>query len=295
MPLSAPVQSQPDASSINIAFGPPPSGIVNPTPQPTPPPSSVPIVPGVLNTLDGAYQPQNNMSVDDLFAAIIQKESDPFYAGAKSIGVGGAIIPYPGGSRTNRLIAGSSIQTLYKRAINDGTDNMTVSNKKFTPYESLTGISQERPEIILSTDFEPLFMSDVSNSQTIRQTSAHQLFDMQMFLRIMRHYNVRTMMASAAQSQNMKKVLSARANQFEYALQQLNTTTNSLYSMIMKLENLKSSLDLRSSLYNFKISDMSTTYSQTFSPQSNFGSYVLQNHGIDNTNVQELQIGRAHV
>lgn len=48
-------------------------------------------------------------------------------------------------------------------------NDFTISNHTYEPYELLTGVSHERPEIVMLTNFMPLFISE--NNSSIPSTS----------------------------------------------------------------------------------------------------------------------------
>lgn len=137
-----------------------------------------------------------------------------------------------------------------------------LSTKTFEPYEQLTGISHERPEIVMLTNFLPLFTKDVSHSQPSFSsllenggiypfmTDAGHFVDTHVNARAMRQVNMtRFLRELSTVFSYLFKTYSTRKTAFENQMQALKVTTNFLLGLVRSLEHIKGQLDLRDDLH----------------------------------------------
>jgi len=140
------------------------------------------------------------------------------------------------------------------------SDELSVSTKKFDAYEHLTGISKERPEIIMLTNFQPLFneqsFSDhpgaklAVNSVQHLQTDAGAFFDHQASVRKLKQHNANQLMSSLKQNSHIiKQEFSLRKENFSNRIGELTATSHYLWGLIKTLEKLKHQLDLRDDVH----------------------------------------------
>lgn len=153
------------------------------------------------------------------------------------------------------------------------TDDLVVSPKKFEPYEQLTGISHERPEIVMMTDFLPLFTKDVSHSQPSfihlvensgiypYMTDAGRYVDTHIQARQLRMINAVQLARSVRQRyQYMSKQFADRHRHFTQSIDQLFETSTFLLQLVKGLDRLKAQLDLRDDLHTVNLRNVINHY-----------------------------------
>lgn len=141
-------------------------------------------------------------------------------------------------------------------------ENVVIATKKFEPYEQLTGISHERPEIVMLTNFLPLFMMDVSHSQPSFihlvenggiypfMTNAGRYVDTQLQSRQLRYTNAVHMIRQLRLNYpHLHHDFYSRRRAFEKNIDELRDTANFLLELVRSLEKLKAQLDLRHDLH----------------------------------------------
>lgn len=222
--------------------------VVHPSSPGTPPVQQVPLsVPTLFPTPSGIGVVQTP-SVVDLVGAV---GTNPF-----------VIIPIPTGYNTTvqpGYQLGQDAGRIYDPRLTQGFVNTTT---KFRPYEQLTGISQERPEVIMMTSFNPIFNKAVSHGSPhdndsfeaagIRQfmTPAGQYIDTQMHVRNLQSFNVQSHVNSLrTRFPVIDQTLSSRTADFSQALNALNDDTSFLLNLVRVIEAQKNQLDLRHDLY----------------------------------------------
>jgi len=143
------------------------------------------------------------------------------------------------------------------------SDDMSVTTKKMLPYEQLTGISQERPQIVMMTNFKPLYDFDQRAASQGRgsdmdsakrylnyMTDAGMFFEAQMHLRSLRQYDVKGVIGTLkAQYPHLAQQFTSRRSDFAKTLDELNTSVNFLWSLVNTTEKTKSQLDIRSDVH----------------------------------------------
>jgi len=142
------------------------------------------------------------------------------------------------------------------------SQGFATTTTKFQPYEQLTGIAQERPEIVMVTNFEPLFNRDVIHTAPNfitalndggidpYMTSAGLFLDTQIQTRNLRSYNVQFLLRTlTGRYINLDSLLTARKNSFQDALNHLNNDASFLLNLVRIIEAQKSQLDLRHDIY----------------------------------------------
>lgn len=133
---------------------------------------------------------------------------------------------------------------------------------KFQPYEQLTGIAQERPEIVMVTNFEPLYNRDVIHTSPHfinafygmgidpYMTDAGKFLDTQMQIRNLRSWNTqffaRTLRGRFA---NIDLLFRTRTDSLQNALNHLNVDASFLLNLVRIIEAQKAQLDLRHDIY----------------------------------------------
>lgn len=140
-------------------------------------------------------------------------------------------------------------------------DPSVFSTKKFGPYEQMTGVSQERPEIIMMTGFLPLFAYDTNRTQeAIEQieangyypfmTPAGRFIDAQLTARTLRFFNITGMLSDLRKhDQSLDQDFINRQQEFGRTVDALSDTASFLLTLIKNMNRLKEQLDLRDDLY----------------------------------------------
>lgn len=142
------------------------------------------------------------------------------------------------------------------------TDKLLVTTKKFEPYEQLTGIAHERPEIVMLTNFLPLFTKQLGPSQQsftnqvenggifANMTDAGRFVDTQLQARALRYVNVTQLLRSIRSRYSfMFDAFTSRRRSFETQVDSLRDEANFLLELVRSLERLKSQLDLRDDMH----------------------------------------------
>jgi hypothetical protein len=142
------------------------------------------------------------------------------------------------------------------------TQGFVTTTTKFQPYEQLTGIAQERPEIVMLTNFEPLYDKDASSTAPAFQnvmeaaglnqfmTDAGQYIDAQFNLRNLQSSNVNKSIGTlATRYPGINQTVTSRASATVQALNQLKADASFLLNLVRIIETQKSQLDLRSDLF----------------------------------------------
>lgn len=141
-------------------------------------------------------------------------------------------------------------------------DAMAVTNKKFEPYEQLTSISQDRPEIVMMSGFLPLFEADKGHSRQSFtpavettgiypfMTDAGKFIDAQMHIRNLRNANFVNLHRNLMYRYPViSDTFQTRSNAFYAQIDALQASANFLLSLVRSTDRLKSQLDLRDDLH----------------------------------------------
>lgn len=166
---------------------------------------------------------------------------------------------------------------VYDPRLTQGFVNTTT---KFQPYEQLTGISQERPELVMLTNFQPLFNRDVSHTAPhfinhledaglySLMTDAGHYIDAQFNMRSLRWFNVQqhVRMLYTRYPQIRQDVVN-RAEQSRQALLKLKDDASFLLNLVRIIESQKSQLDLRHDLHQVDPNELALHIVQNFSKQ----------------------------
>lgn len=134
-------------------------------------------------------------------------------------------------------------------------DTFKQSTTKFSPYEKLTGISKERPELVMLTQFQPVYKIGEQGTKIdlddddMFLTSAGRFFEAQMQLRYLRDQNVYKMLSDVKKTKSAQGEFLLRAAKFRDAISDLSKSTNQLLSVVTRLEAVKQQLDLRHDIH----------------------------------------------
>lgn len=132
--------------------------------------------------------------------------------------------------------------------------------KKVEAYEQYTGISQDRPEIILVTDFKPLYQSKIStdNSKKILDyrykhafpTDAGKYFDTQVFSRNLKVDNSKKLFKINKESSNIQQKTKEKSTNFQTFIDSLTAVSGYLLNISSTFDRLRQRLDLRDNLHD---------------------------------------------
>ena len=137
------------------------------------------------------------------------------------------------------------------------------SIKKLQPYEQLTGISQERPEIVAMTSFSPLYddSSSVSDAGEYFLTQV----DLRTAKRATMEENVNVLRSRDSAFNNL---VHQRVSKFVETVDGVESLISFLFSVMTSLETLKSQLDLRNDLYTIEHADVVSKFVSNFAAAS---------------------------
>jgi len=147
--------------------------------------------------------------------------------------------------------------------INHGLSERFVNSAKvFQPYELITGISHERPEIIMLTDFLPIIVNDGNQSHPAAiihvanggydayLTPAGHLLNTHIQTRNLRYQNGLQMMTRLRQQfKHLHLHFKNNHEALEKSLHDLSTDTDFLLELIRQKEVAKRQLDVRHSIH----------------------------------------------
>ncbi len=148
---------------------------------------------------------------------------------------------------------------VYDPRLTQGFINTTT---KFQPFEQLTGIAHERPEIVMLTNFQPLFNRDVSHiaphfinrveesGYSQFMTDAGRYIDAQFNIRNLRTYNVtQNIQMLRVRYTHIDQQFYQREVAFSEALNKLKEDASFLLNLMRIIESQKRQLDLRHDVY----------------------------------------------
>jgi hypothetical protein len=160
------------------------------------------------------------------------------------------------------------------------TQGFVNTATKFQPYEQLTGIAQERPEVVMLTNVQPLFNASVSSTAPNFQdameaaglsqfmTDAGKYVDAQFNMRTISVANVnQSINGLSSQYANINQQVAQRSADFTQALTVLQGNASFLLNLVRIIESQKSQLDLRNDLYIIDSQEMATYMVTNFSQQ----------------------------
>lgn len=139
--------------------------------------------------------------------------------------------------------------------------DLNAPAKKIESYEALTGISQERPEVVMITEFAPLFRSSISSDNAYMAqytdddvhallTDAGKFFDVQADLRLIKTFNINKMLErNKSRSQKFLTTYNRQKASASANTQVLQSYARYLSNVVQMLEKLKRQLDIREQSY----------------------------------------------
>jgi len=157
---------------------------------------------------------------------------------------------------------------------NKSINDLIVPTRKLEAYENLTGISQDRPEILLLTPFKPLFQGtsilNKKQNYTTLMTNEGIFVESRIQLMNLQFINMINMLKTLSDSdQDLKENLKIRSFEINSSLNSLHSTSKFLLNLIIKTKHVKDQLDLRNSLYNIDTKKISFEHQINFSTGNN--------------------------
>jgi len=167
-------------------------------------------------------------------------------------------------SKYNRVMPTAALHLdaskIFDPRVTQGFVNTTT---KFQPYEQLTGIAHERPEIVMMTNFVPLFNKGTNTSKSRHvigqheddsvvenMTTAGEFFDTQIQMRNLRSFNTQKVIyATRHYHDGLNAAYYTRQNDFKEATSRLKADANFMLNLVRIVETQKMQLDLRHDLY----------------------------------------------
>lgn len=129
-------------------------------------------------------------------------------------------------------------------------------NKKFSPYENVTGLSSQRPELMLLTEFKPIFNEDFDKQNVSSFASQDfisglndygDFIDIQLQVKNLYYYNiVKSLKEIKEKDEEIKADLENREASFLEAMETTAKNVNSLYDLSKALDTNKDDFNLKS-------------------------------------------------
>lgn len=158
------------------------------------------------------------------------------------------------------------------------TQGFVTTATKFQPYEQLTGVAQERPEIVMLTNFQPILDKDVSHTAPSFIglfedaglphfiTDAGRYVDSQSSIRNLRTFNVQSQLkAIRTRYTVVNDMVQSREDDFTQALARLKDDASFLLNLVRIIESQKMQLDLRHDIFNVDPQEVGSYLTDNFS------------------------------
>jgi hypothetical protein len=120
-------------------------------------------------------------------------------------------------------------------------------------YERITGLSQERPEILMLTDFQPLFRPKIGGSNSQERTDAGLMFEHQVSLRNLKCSNIKKIISfNYKNSPDVKNSIENRRKKFKIDIEKFFYNIKFFTGVINDTEIIKRTMDVRGSYSRIK-------------------------------------------
>lgn len=170
----------------------------------------------------------------------------------------------------------------------ESSDELAVSTREFEPYELLTGISHERPEIVMMLPFVPLYKQESGNTKPAvldivessgidpHMTDAGWYADTQMHARNLRVINViKDLRSFSKVNHHIQNTYAQRKRDMEKTIDQLKDVTQFLLDVVKKSDIVKNQLDLRDDIHKVVVSTTIDKFVQTTQTSTSVRNSVL--------------------
>ena len=156
------------------------------------------------------------------------------------------------------------------------TQGFATTTTKFQPYEQLTGIAHERPEVIMLTNFEPLFDADVGHTSPNfigydesgiypHMTDTGRFIDAQITYRNLTSWNAYSYARNLRMGYpGLDQTLISRSSDTVTALNKLKVNSGFLLNLVNLIESQKHQLDLRHDTYSVVPADIVANIARNF-------------------------------
>jgi hypothetical protein len=133
------------------------------------------------------------------------------------------------------------------------SDNFSLSTKIFDFYENFTGITHDRPEIIMLTDFKPIFRvekikNSFANTNIVYPslTDTGIFFNTQLNIRQLKSNNIKHIFSfNTKKSNKFNSLINDKKTNFLNCINEVSTTVSFLANTIGALDGLSNQFDLR--------------------------------------------------
>jgi hypothetical protein len=174
-----------------------------------------------------------------------------------------------------------------------------VFNKKFSAYEDLVGISQQRPEVISMVNFLPITNGVLSEDEIANWQNSDKLtkegkyFLTQILANEIQALDVKYFFDSLSKSfPKIKSLLKTSNINFSSNISNVEEVSNFLFSVVEYVELLRESLDLRNTIYQISSQEKNVTSTATSTNKINPSKLIATNvsalQNILNSNVFSL-------
>lgn len=208
--------------------------------------SDVPISPSIIKIDDDKIDVVNNVSLNEIVELL---SSNDRYALS------------PLDSKYNRIAPAYSNEVTVTQA------QTQRSQKINSDYENLTNVSSQRPEIIASVDFLPLFTKSVLQQSVVGDdysscmTSAGKFIEQQINVKNLLLNNVVALLRDLANVDRQVDItLSTRKDKFIANLQNLRSLSQYLFVVLNNINIVKHVFNLHDSSYDANINDLIDAY-----------------------------------
>lgn len=148
------------------------------------------------------------------------------------------------------------------------SDDLLTTNKQISAYEKQTGISQLQPEVVMMTNFSPLYKEKVNDSTiTKNYTPTGDLFDLRINMQNLHNADIVSMMNEIVV--NSTTTIPKRLEEFDKAFANLDAMSSYLWKVIMMLNQFKRQLDLKDPIHTVEPTKVLKQFLATYASSNN--------------------------
>lgn len=239
------------------------------SPAKVPPSQAIIVTPALFQT-SAKLQVQSTVSIDTVVASMISDKTfmlPPFH------------------SEFNTILPSFAKSLQPASLVHPNTTKQVVTTKKFEPYEQLTGIAHERPEIVMLTNFLPLFTKEVGHSSPsgMNQVENGGYYP---FMTDAGRFMDTYLQASQLHVVNSKQMIRDLRSKYAFVanffasnhsgivetMNSLSVTSNFLLGLVQGLFSLKAKLDMRNDIHSLVPATVARDYFMNFTKINNDNS-----------------------
>lgn len=157
----------------------------------------------------------------------------------------------------------------------NSVDEQKKSIKQYEPYEILSGVSSERPEIILLTPFQPIFQQDASDINEKFLTDVGQYVLTQLNARNLFGNNINQLFEELESNRFISNELKTKNSEFSKKFEEIKDLSYFLLSLIKRINNVKAHLDIRNDVHTVDTPEIANVIS-TAAARSQYFTSVIQ-------------------